>query len=208
MEEAAQAEGREEGEADPFNLSDPGVASKLRRRNIKLLDVNRTVRRKLAKSLAEGFAAGESRQQIVERIKHQFNLAHRRAESIARTEIGAAVEEARHEGRLQAGVPLKSWLWSRKETGRPEHAATERATMAEPIPVEERFTIAGTDAACLHPRGTGRPEQDINCGCSTISRYPEDSLKAVLRRYAERGFLTYERMLERDAAPDAQREAA
>lgn len=190
--EAADAQGVDKPQS--FNLADPGVAAKLRRRDIKLTDMNRTLRRQLADTMAEGIDAGETHAQVRERIKHKFNLAHRRAESIARTEIGAAVEEARHEGHKQAGVPLKSWLWSRKETGRAEHQRTEQATTQTPIPMEALYTIAGTDATCLHPRGTGRPEQDINCGCTSVGRFPGDSLKAVLDRYARRGFLTYEQL--------------
>ena len=189
--EDGEGEDASNGPQSPFNIEAPEVAAKLRRRKIKLSDMNRTLRRKLATTLADALDAGETRDQIAERIKGQFNIAHRRAAGIAQNEISASVEEARHEGHKQAGVPLKSWLHSRKETGRPEHRRTEEATTANPIPMDERYTIAGTDATCLHPRGTGRPEQDINCGCTSIARYPGDTIKAVAARYARRGFLTY-----------------
>ena len=167
------------------------LAAKLRRRKIELSDMNRTLRRKLATTLADALDAGETRDQIAERIKGEFNIAHRRAAGIAQNEISASVEEARHEGHKQAGVPLKSGLHCREEIGRPEQRRTEEATTANPIPMDERYTIAGTDATCLHPRGTGRPEQDINCGCTSIARYPGDTIKAVAAHYAHRGFLTY-----------------
>jgi len=91
--------------------------------------------------------------------------------------VGKAVETAQHEGRKQAGVPLKSWLWSRKETGRPTHHQTETMTMSEPVPLDQNFVIGTTGVTCPHPRATGRPEHDINCGCTTISRYPNDSVR-------------------------------
>jgi HK97 family phage portal protein len=198
MLEAAQAQGKDAKDADPFNLKDPRSVELLQRRKIKLTDINRTLRRQLAESLGQGVDAGESVAQLSERVKKITGYAHTRAATIARTEVGASVEEARHEGRRQAGVPMKSWLWSRKETGRQIHAATERATLDNPVPNDEDFTLAGTSITCPHPRATGQPEHDINCGCTTIARYAGDSIKAAMNRYRHNGFLTYERLAQRD----------
>lgn len=97
-------------------------------------------------------------------------------------------------------MPLKSWLSSRRETGRPEHLQTEVETMQRPIANEDPFTISGTGIECMHPRGSGDPAQDINCGCTSISRYPDDSMRSVLDRYRAHGFLSYEHLVKRDAA--------
>jgi len=192
MKEAADAQGIDT--ADPFVIENPRVRDKLRRRTIRATGMNTTLRRRLAESLANGLADGETTSQLQERVRAEFKVAHSRAASIARTEVGAAVEEARHEGQLQGGVPLKSWLWSRRETGRSSHRAAEAATADSPIPVGDDFTIPGTGVTCPHPRATGRPEHDINCGCTTLSRFPGDSLKGVLSRYVRSGFLTYEQL--------------
>jgi len=179
----------------------------MRARQIKLRDLNDTLRRRLANRLADGLDEGKTLDQITDSIKQEFNFARSRAATIARTEVGAAVEEARHEGRKQAGVPLKSWLHSRKETGRPSHAATEAETLASPIASDDDFIIAGTTISCPHPRATGDPAHDINCGCTTISRYPGDGVKQLLARYEARGFLTFEQLAERTLSQSQGKEA-
>ncbi|MEM9415364.1 MAG: phage portal protein [Planctomycetota bacterium] len=197
MQEAAEAQGADK--PGTFNIDDPLVERKLRTRLIRITETNRTLRRNLAGSLADGVAAGETTAQLADRIRGEFKIAGNRAGTIARTEVGAAVEEARHVGRRQAGVPLKSWLWSRKRTGRDEHAATERATIGNPIPNDEQFTIAGTGIKCDHPRDITLPaKQSVSCGCTTLARHEGDTIKAVLARYLQRGFLTYEQLVQRD----------
>jgi len=196
MDEAATAQGQDE--PDVFNIEDPQVQAKLRRRNIMVVETNTTLRRRLANTLADGVSDNETHAELAERIRQEFDYASTRANTIARTEVGAAVEEARHEGRNQAGVPLKTWLWSRRETGRSEHAATELATMDNPIPNSQDFEIEGTGITAPHPRASGVAEHDINCGCTTLSRYPNDSIKSVMDRYMAHGFLTYEQLGDRD----------
>lgn len=200
MQEAAAATGLKPEEATPFRLDDPLTAAKLRQRNLKVTGMNRTLQKQLAKQLAEGVEAGEGVEELGERVKHTFNVAGNRARVIARQEVSAAVEEARHEARRQAGVPLKSWLWSRKHEGRAMHAATEEETARQPIPADQDFTIAGTSITCPHPRAANLPaDQSINCACTSLSRYPDDSLKSMLARYAGHGFLSYEGLQRLDA---------
>jgi len=196
MKEAADAQGSDEPE--PFNLRDPRLDALIRGRENKLRDVDSTLHKRLAAKIAGAIDAGKTVNEIADTIRGEFNFAGKRAQVIARTEIGAAVEESRHVGREQAGVPLKSWLHSRKETGRPSHIATERDTTANPIANTEDFLISGTGVSAPHPRATGRPEHDINCSCSTLARHPGDSIKAVMSRYSARGFLTWEALQARN----------
>jgi len=196
MTEHAQATGADD--PDVFNIDDPDVVSAMRRREIRLTDVNKTVRNRLRAQIAEALEANEPVGKIAERIRKEFNMASARSKTIARTEVGRSVEEARHLGRAQAGTPLKSWLWSRKETGRPWHMDTERATLAEPVANDELFTVAQTGNTCPHPRATNDPQDDINCGCTTIARFPGDSVKAVIGRYLTHKYLTHEQLCARD----------
>ncbi|MEO0966226.1 MAG: hypothetical protein AAFY08_14045 [Planctomycetota bacterium] len=66
------------------------------------------------------------------------------------------------------------------------------------------FSVPGDDrlspATCPHPRATGDPGHDVNCGCTTLARYPGDDVKAVLARYAARGFVTLDQLNRKDAA--------
>jgi len=199
MQEAANAKGTP-NTPDPFNIKDPTTASKMRARTVNLTNLNKTVSKRVARVMAEALDNGRSYSEIVEALKKEFNLTRTRAATIARTEIGASVEEARSEGRNQAGVPMKSWLASRKETGRPQHLATESETAANPIQNDALFTIAGSGVTCQHPRASNLPAgQSVNCGCTTLARYPGDNLKAVLGRYS-RGFLTYDQLTARDGS--------
>ncbi|MEM9414992.1 MAG: phage portal protein [Planctomycetota bacterium] len=194
MTEHAQATG---SEADPFRIDDPDVVSSLRRRELQLTDVNRTLRRQVRDTLEAGLTGGETTAQITERIRKTFSAANGRAATIARTEIGRSVEEARHIGRKQAGTPLKSWLWSRRETGREHHMQAEAQTLVAPLPNSQKFVLPQTGNTCDHPRATGEPEDDINCGCTTLARFPGDGIKAVVGRYLSRGFLTHKQLTER-----------
>ena len=195
MTEHAQATGQEE--PTPFAIEDPQVQRLMRARDLAITDLNRRVRRELAAELADAVEAQETIPQIAERVRSRFGLESSRANTIARTEIGRSVEEARQQGRNQAGVPLKSWLHSRRETGRSWHARTERETMAAPIPNDASFVVAETGNRCPHPRATGVAKDDINCGCTTLARYPNDGFKGVLTRYRAKGFLTYADLLHR-----------
>lgn len=97
---------------------------------------------------------------------------------------------------------MKSWLHSRKEDARLQHQATERQTLEHPIPVRDLFTIAGTSITCPHPRATGIAEQDVNCGCTTLSRYPGDDIRdaALIAHHVGRGFLDTATLERRIAA--------
>lgn len=200
MDEAAIAEGAEE--PNLFNINDPEVGHAVRRRKVKISGINKTLQSRLRSQLAAGIGENETTAQLADRIRKEFNLAASRAKTIAMTETGAAVEDARQIGRKQAGVPSKSWLWSRKETGRPWHGETERITMADPVPNDQRFVLAQTGARTLHPRGDGLSAADAaNCGCTTLARYPDDQVKdlRVIRTIKTRGFTTYDQLMKRAA---------
>lgn len=197
MAEAAAAEGSDK--PGKFAMDTADVVSAMRSREIRIKDTNRTLRRRLAAQIADGIASQESTSQIADRIRKEFNQAASRAKSIAQTEVGGAVEDARQTGRAQANVPSKSWLWSRKETGRPWHQATEVATFANPVPNDQLFTIEQTGARTPHPRGPGLTAEDaVNCACTAISRYPDDQVKdlRVLSHLMTRGFVTPDQLKE------------
>lgn len=200
MDEASIAAGDDQG--NPFNMNDPEVSKAIRRRQINLARINRTVQKELRDSLAEGVNLGETTAQLGDRIRGTFNIANSRAQTIARTETGGGVEAARQIGRDQAKVPYKSWLWSRKETGRQWHHETETESLANPIPNDQKFIIVQTLAQTLHPRGEGlRAIDAVNCACTTIARYPGDGVKdlRLVTYLTVRGFLTFEQLTHRNA---------
>ena len=189
MKEAAVANGHED-KPDPYSIQDPNAVKAMAAREVRLKGTTDTTRRKIAESLAEGIEKSETTAQLSDRIKKEFNLASDRANTTARTEVGGAVEDGKQTGRIQAGIPLKSWLWSKKETGRPWHRATEEATRNSPIPAAELFTIAETGNRALYPKANDLPAKDsVNCGCSTLNRYPDRRDGVLIAHLVTKGFL-------------------
>jgi HK97 family phage portal protein len=152
------------------------VIDALRQREIRLADANRTLRTRLANTLASGVGEGEAVTQLADRVKAEFNFAYKRAGTIARTETHAVVEQARLAGMNQGGARYKSWLWSRKEQGRRNHAQTEHQTLGGPVPIDQPFRIAGSGVLAMAPGESGDPAEDINCACTVIPRSPGDGL--------------------------------
>lgn len=207
MGEAAQAQGLET--ADPFNIQEPGVVRTLQRRGVRINALERDAQRRLSidigdalrETIAEGLDSGETKSRIIDTVRERFDLEGKRAATIARTEISAAVEESRDLARPQANVRLKSWLSSRKETGRPHHLQMERITMEHPIAVDENFVLPVTGGVCRHPKASTLDAVDVvNCACMTISRFAGDNLRSVVAVFGRRGFLTIEQLNHRQAA--------
>jgi phage portal protein BeeE len=189
MSEAAAAEGKDQ--PDPFSINDPAAVEAMRSREIKVTNIDDTLRRRLTAQLTEGLANGDTTAEIAERVRREFNFSGARSKTIARTEIGGAVENARSLGRDQAKVPSKSWLWSRRETGRPWHMEAEQITLDKPIPNSHDFILPQTGASTPYPRGPGLTAADaVNCGCTAISRYPNDQVKdlRIIRHLKSSGF--------------------
>lgn len=187
LDEAAAAAG--EDKPATFNM-DSDVMAHVRKRETMISGASQRMQQRVRKVIAEGLANSKTPGEIAQDIRQQFRIESARARLIARQEIGSSVEAGRQAGRSQAGVPSKSWLWSRKETGRPWHSETEHQTMDNPIANDADFTVAQTGNKCKHPRATNDPQDDINCGCTTISRYPADQDKDIrlMRHLREKGF--------------------
>lgn len=173
---AAAAGGNPDTDAPSFDMTADAAQQALRRREVSMVNINRRTQQRIRQQLAEGLGQGETAQELADRIRDQFGRETKRAKLVARQEVASAVEEAGHAGRVQAKVPLKSWLWSRKETGRQWHNGTEQETMRHPVATDALFRIVQTGNTCLHPRNTGDPKDDINCGCTAISRFPDDQV--------------------------------
>ena len=195
--EDAVAAGGEAADAPAFDMSEQAQVE-LRKSQVSITRMNRTTQRRLREQLADAIANEETTAQMAERIRKEFNLANSRARSIAYTETSKAVEAGRAEGRRQANVPGKSWLWSRQEHGRQEHAATEAETLRNPIDNDQDFTIVGTGITAPYPRASGVASQDINCGCSTLNRYPGDNIKdaRMIGHLMARGFVDHAWMVK------------
>lgn len=192
LDEAAVAEGKEPKDADVFRIQDPQAVAAMKAREIKITDTNRTVRKHLAESISQGMEKGETTAEIQERVRTTFNMAGKRSATIARTEVGGAVEQSRQMGRAQANVPMKSWLSGKGDSMREWHLLTEFETFKNPVANDALFVIAQTGNTAMHPRASGIAEEDINCRCTTVARYPNDQVKdlRLIRHLKAHGFRT------------------
>lgn len=163
--EAGKKALREVGvDPDAFSLEDPRVRRFLRKEAAKKIkDVSKTTRDKLAKTLAEGVADGESIPQLAERVSAVFAEAKgSRARTIARTETIRASNFGAVEGYQQSGVvERKEWIATRDDKTRDEHSAADGQTVA----LDEPFDVGGEDL--MYPGDpTASAATTINCRCA------------------------------------------
>lgn len=120
---------------------------------------------RLGSTLNVGVALGESVDQLAARVQSEFDVADRRARTIARTEVVGASNGTAHDvaaAVIVAGGRLsKTWIATDDERTRDTHAEADGQTVA----YDEPFTVG--DAMLMYPGDPdGPPEEIINCRCS------------------------------------------
>lgn len=126
--------------------------------------INSTTYKKLQKEFKQSFDEGETRQELIGRIKDVYaGYDEVRARTIARTETHGAVQKGTYEGYVQAGVPTKIWVWAPGVNGgvRHEHQGMDGVE----VPINQDFQLP-SGATCDFPGNTGEADEDINCSCS------------------------------------------
>ena len=139
-------------------------------------NITATTQKRLAKHLTEAINAGESVDQIKERIEATFKRRASDSRTIARTETVAASNFGAHEAAGQAGVESKSWISSRDLLVRDPHRLIDTETTGTPIPMGSPFTMS--DGSQLRFPGDGSlgagAEQIINCRCAMLFFFDDD----------------------------------
>ena len=154
---------------DPFTMAPEAVLQFVRGRETALANVTEEVASKIRASLAEGIDAGETTDQLADRVRASFNEINAgRARTIASTETSAAYGSGRHEAMRKAGVRGKAWLTSGNANVRPAH---EQAGLDYPpdrgIPIDEPFEVDGEELD--YPGDdSGSPANIINCHCVSV----------------------------------------
>lgn len=150
---------KEIGGAGLYDVTDPEFASALAEKEHKLKGTNVTLRNNLKVQLVEGLTAGETTNQLQDRIRSVFNFHESRSLTVARTEIGQATEAARFGSMKAEGVPGIWWLTAGDENVRTSHVAA----MAEGvIPLGQAFAAT----QCRYPLDMAGPANEIiNCRC-------------------------------------------
>jgi SPP1 gp7 family putative phage head morphogenesis protein len=166
-----------------FDVSSPATTKFIKQRAQRFAErVNETTWSKLRTSLAEGEKAGETIDQLSDRVRTIMRGRIRSdAETIARTEVigglnGGALEAARQSGVVKS----KRWLAALDSRTRDTHAATH----GEVVPLDDDFSLGGPA-----PGQIGDPAEDIQCRCTLVFEVDEGKqirpdVLAVMREFA------------------------
>lgn len=119
-------------------------------------------------AVRSGVAGGKSTFEVAKEISQKFDVALYKTNRQARTEmlrIDSMTDFKRTTQLAQTiGGLRKNWLWSHKPDGRPTHADAEIRYEANPIPIDEYFSVG--KAKLMYPHDpAGPPGETINCGC-------------------------------------------
>ena len=153
-----------------FSLAPAKAAEFLAKRRSEIKGINDTTFDRIKAQLDEGLKNGESFGALTERVKEVFTDAtNHRAETIAQTEVGIAINSGRFGTMQESGVKYKAWLASNLEGTRPAHLEAEATyTMDNPIPIDDSFLVGGEDLD--HPGDPkGSPGNVINCRCTVLA---------------------------------------
>ncbi len=149
-----------------FDVLNPLVLEALRER-VEFLStrVNEETARALTEQIAAGIEAGETTQQIADRIADVYEQATGyRAIRIARTEILSASNKGATAAYKAGGATGKRWVTAGDELVRESH----RAANGQVVGIAQKFTVG--DSQLDHPGDpAGAPGEIINCRCTTVA---------------------------------------
>jgi SPP1 gp7 family putative phage head morphogenesis protein len=146
-----------------FDVLDPGIVRFIERRGQRFgRQVNDTTWQMLAESLQEGVKAGESIDQLADRVETIMGgRIQSTPETIARTEVIGAANGATLDAWEQADVVEgKTWLAALDDRTRDAHVQAHGQT----VPIDEPFIVNGEELD--FPGADGSAENVVNCRCS------------------------------------------
>lgn len=121
--------------------------------------INETTFTQLQTQFKESLEAGESRKELVQRIKDTYKtIDDGRAKTIARTEINSATQYGTMQGYKQANVPIKIWVAVKDLKTRDSHWYLDGQEKPIDMPFSNGLMFPGDPG--------GRPEEVINCRCT------------------------------------------
>lgn len=134
--------------------------------------------------ITRGIASGALYDEIIRNLSNAAKIPRERAQTIVRTEAGRVQEEATMEAAKKSqdkgADVVKQWCATLDSRTRKTH----RRLDGQVRELDEPFEIDGKQA--MYPHGFGRPEEDINCRCTTLIRaraaMDEEELKEMQER--------------------------
>jgi len=145
-----------------FDIVDQRTVDYFNGQVVKLKEITGTLREVVKLTLQEGVDKNLTTADIVEALKHDFNLAGNRARTIARTEITSSANGGRVMGYFENGVDEHEWVNSFDSDVRDEHR------ISEIVPVGEEFSNGLKWPGDKDGSGS-TPGNIINCRCTTIA---------------------------------------
>lgn len=133
--------------------------------DIFLNTINTTTLRQLQNQFSDSLSAGESRDDLVKRIRNTYeDISEARARTIARTELHSVTQYGNYKGYKQAGMVTKIWVTvtdSATRGNNPEDEADHLALDGEEVPIDTPFSNG-----LMYPGEVGAPAAEvINCRC-------------------------------------------
>ncbi len=142
-----------------FNLSGQIRSWLDERVKIFSTQINETTFKELEAQFEESLTAGETRQQLRDRIEETYkNIEKHRAETIARTEVHGAMQKGTFSGYEQSGLKVKIWVAVLDKETRDSHWAMD----GEEVGINSPFS----NGLMFPSDPSGSPEEVINCRCT------------------------------------------
>lgn len=116
----------------------------------KMKGIGQAAKDEIARLVAEGFEKGSQASTIARRIEDRVGIGRRRAQFVARNEMGNLYAEHTKLRQTELGATRYVWRTSLDERVRASHAAKEGETFSWNDP----------------PADTGHPGEDFNCRCT------------------------------------------
>lgn len=124
-------------------------------------NINTTTKNEIRRELLEGIAAGETVDEIGERINGVFDFAEEtRSVRIANTEATIAAGFAANEAMHQSGIEMKEWFTTFANS-RDTHTALD----GQRVPIDAKFITPSGDSG-KHPGDFSTAAENVNCNCA------------------------------------------
>lgn len=153
------------GSSGKFRLSAEVTTWFTQRTDVFLRTINETTYKRLQKEFEASLAAGENRNQLIERVQTTYkSITEARAAMIARTEVHNATQYGTMEGYRQAGMSLKIWV----SVGDADTRGSDPMDEADHLSMdgEERPLDMPFSNGLMYPGDPrGSAAETINCRC-------------------------------------------
>lgn len=136
-------------------------------KRLRIQDIERVTRRRVQAELVRGLRAGETVQQLTDRIGQILGGSRQRSLKIARAEAGQAVSVGRFAAQQASNPRRKAWLTGANPRQTHVDAGDDYAP-AKSIAFDKPFIVGGE--ALMFPRDPrGSAHEIVNCNCVMIT---------------------------------------